>query len=119
MVVVDSDIGVRGDFEAMCKFFQITFWSLARVNHKGNSVEKYHRFLNKTQAISGQDCGNNDVFIQNKKPYYYEWNRAPVDDTGVMRSIAAVGREFRSPHDTELLPKNVTIHISTVIYASP
>jgi len=43
---------------------------LARGNHKGNSVEKYHPFLNKTQMIVGQD-----TFVKNSKTSQYAWNR--------------------------------------------
>ena len=52
MVVVDADSQFCSTFEAMYKVLNITLWPLAHGNHKGNSVEKYHRFLNKTQTIS-------------------------------------------------------------------
>ena len=54
VVVVDTDSRFRSTFEAMCKLLKLIFWPLSRGNHKGNSVERYHRFLNKTQTISGQ-----------------------------------------------------------------
>ena len=104
VVVLDSDSRFRGVFEEMCKCLQITLWNLARGNHKENSVEKYHRFLNNTQAIVGQDYGGRDVFIQNEKTYQYARNSAPIDDTNVIQSVAAVVREFRFPLDTEMLP---------------
>ena len=66
-MVLDADSRFQGSFESICKFPQITLWNLARVNHKVNSVKKYHQFLNITQAIAGQDCGSRDVFIQNTK----------------------------------------------------
>ena len=69
VVVVDSDSRLRSAFEEMCKCLKIKFWPLARGNHKGNSVEKYHRFLNKTQYISGKYSGTHDVFIQNIKNF--------------------------------------------------
>ena len=31
------------------------------------------------------------------------WNSAPIGDMDAMRSVAALGREFRFPLDTELL----------------
>ena len=67
VVVVDAGSQFRGAFEEMCECLQITFWSLSCGNRKGNSIEKYHRFLNKTQDITGQDSGRHDVFIQNSK----------------------------------------------------
>ena len=41
----------------MCSALGFLFWPLARGNHKGNSVEKYHKFLNKTQTIVSADTG--------------------------------------------------------------
>ena len=53
IVVVDAGSRFRGTFEAMCKILKLTLWPLSRGNHKGDSVEHYHRFLNKTQTING------------------------------------------------------------------
>ena len=99
IVVVDADSRFRSTFEAMCKTLKLTFWPLSRGNHKGNSVERYHRFLNKTQTICGQDRGTHEVFHQNVKTSQYAWNSAPIDDTYIPRCVAAVGREFRFPLD--------------------
>ena len=67
VLVLDTESRFRGALEEMCKCLQITFWPLARGNHKGNSVEKYHRFLNKAQDIAGKDRGSHDIFIQKEK----------------------------------------------------
>ena len=40
------------------------FWHLARDNHKRNSVEKYHRFINKTQTILSADIGPHFFFFE-------------------------------------------------------
>ena len=101
VVSVDADSRFRSTFEAMCKLLKLTFWPLSRRNHKGNSVERYHRFLNKT--ISGQDRGTHEVFHQNIKTSQYAWNSASIDDTYIPRCVAAVGREFKFPLDIELL----------------
>ena len=45
--VGDADNKFRGVFEEVCNTLKITFWPLARGNHKGNSVDRYYRFLNK------------------------------------------------------------------------
>ena len=76
------------------------FQPIARENHEKNGVKKYHWFLTKTQAISGQGCGSHGIFIQNSKTYQYMCNRSSIDDTNVMHIVAAVGREFRFPLDT-------------------
>ena len=102
-MVVDADSRFRSTFEAMCKLLKLTFWSISRGNHKGNSVERYHSFLNKTQTIRGQDRGMYEVFHQNIKTSQYAWNNAPIDDTDIPRCVAAVGREFRFALDIELL----------------
>ena len=67
VVVVDNDNRFRITFEDMCKILKLTFWPLSRGNHKGNSVERYHRFLDKPQTISGQDRESNAVYHQNIK----------------------------------------------------
>ena len=67
VVVVDTGSRFRGAFEAIFSCLQITFFYLARGNHKVNCVEKCHRFLNKTQFIAVQYRGSHDVFIQNGK----------------------------------------------------
>jgi len=47
VVVVDADSKFLHVFEEMCTELKIMLWPLARGNHKGNSVEKYHCFLDK------------------------------------------------------------------------
>ena len=71
IVVVDADSRFLSKFEAMCKILKLTFWPLSRGNHKGNLAEHYHRFLNKTQTIHGQDRGTNEVFHQNVRISQY------------------------------------------------
>ena len=103
VVVVDANSLFRSTFEAICKLLKLTLWPLSRKKHRGNSIERYHRFLNKKQTISGQDRGAHEGFHQNIKTSQYAWNSAPVDETDIPRYVAAVGREFRFPLDIELL----------------
>ena len=65
VVVIDADSKFCGEFEAMCTILKIIVWPLARGNHKGLSVERYHRFLNKTQTIVGNDRGTHLSFLEN------------------------------------------------------
>ena len=104
VVLLDTDSRFRCVFEAMFKFLQIILWLLARGNHKVNSAKTYHRFLNKTQAIEGQDDDGRDVFIQNAKTSQYTWNSSPIYGSDMMYIVASVDREFIFPIDTELLP---------------
>ena len=104
VIVVDAASTFKGVFEEMCDILDITLWPLARGNHKGNSAEKYHRYLNKTQTIFGNAAGTHQNFTRNAKTTAYAWNSAPITDTDVTRSFAAVGREFRFPLDVKHLP---------------
>ena len=104
VVLVDIDIWLQVAFGVLCKFLQITFMILECGNHKGNSVEKYHRFVNKTQSIAEQDHGSNYIFFQNAKTSQYMWNSALINNTNTMGSVATVCREFRFPIDMSLLP---------------
>ena len=76
----------------MCTTLGIIYWPLARGNHKGISIEKYHCFLNKTQAIAGQDRRTHDVFLHNTKTSQYACNIAPIDGTDILRIAATIGR---------------------------
>lgn len=104
VVVVDADSKFKDVFQEMCKILKIHFWPLSRGNHKGLIVEKYHRFLNKTQTIAGNERGTHLTILQNAKLSQYAWNSAPIDNTDVVRSFAAVGREFRMFGDMSLQP---------------
>ena len=63
VVVIDNGSIFKGVFITMCSKLDLTYWCLSRGNHRGDSVERYHRFLNKTQAITGNDRGNHVVYI--------------------------------------------------------
>ena len=104
VIVVDDGSTFKGTFRAMCEALKLTFWILSKNNHQGLIVERYHRFLNKTQTIIGNDRGNHITYLQNAKTSQYAWNSAPIDGTDIPRSLAAVGREFKFPLDVELCP---------------
>ena len=71
VVVVDADSKFLHLFQEMCSKLDFLLWPLARGNHKGNSVEKYHRFLNKTQTIVRADMGTHLSFVENSKTSQY------------------------------------------------
>ena len=101
VLVVDADSKFLKDFEIMCQILRIHLWPLSRGNHKGNSVERFHRFLNKTQTIRGNDRGTHQIFFENAKTTQFAWNSAHIDNTDITRSMAAIGREFKFPLDIE------------------
>ena len=102
VVVVDADSKFRSIFEEMYTALKIHSWPLARENHKVLLVERYHRYLNKTQTIAGQDRGTHLSILQNAKKSQYDWNRTPIENTDVPRSISAVGCEFLFPLDIDI-----------------
>lgn len=86
----------------MCKILKIHYWPLARNNHKGLSVEHYHRYLNKVQTIVGEERGTHATFRQTCKIAQYGWNCSPVEGLDVTRSMIALGRDLPFPLDMEL-----------------
>ena len=104
VVVIDDGSPFKGVFKELCDILRIQYWVLARKNHKGLSVERFHRFMNKVETIAGTDRGTHDGFIRTAKTAQFAWNSAPIDGTDVVRSLAAVGRAFRFPLDVELSP---------------
>ena len=71
LLAVDTNIRFKSVFKDMCASLGTIYWPLVCENHKGTSVEKYHRFLNKTQTTAIQDIGINDIFLQNAKTSQY------------------------------------------------
>lgn len=49
-VVIDDVSTFKGAFISICIVLDIRQWCLARGNYRGNSVERYHRFLNKNSG---------------------------------------------------------------------
>ena len=103
-----------------CSLKFIICWSifgfLEQENHKGLLVEQYHRYLNKNQTIAGQDCGTHLSILQNSKTSQYAWNSAPINNTDVPHSLAAVGREFRFQFDIEIngIPNLINANGTTI-----
>ena len=125
VIVVDADSLFFNDFQNMCTILQIHFWTLSWGNHKGNITLQYHRFLNKTHKIWGNNCGTYQWFLENAKTTQFAWNSSTIDNTDILRSLPAVGREFKLPLDFECTslpslndPNNLSLynylcHIST------
>lgn len=101
VVVIDDGNTFKGVFAQMCSILNITLWTLSKGNHKGLSVERFHRFLNKTQTIAGHSVGTHAVFSRNVRLSAYAWNSAPIDGTDIIHSFVAVGHEFRFPLDLQ------------------
>ena len=86
----------------MCSILGIKFHAAARGNHKAVSVERFFRFLNKLLTIHANDRATNQVFIETSECAAYAWNSSAIDGTDIIRSVAALGREFKFPLDINL-----------------
>ena len=107
LVVLDDGSPSKVAFIAMCDTLNLNYDVLAKRNHKGLTVEHFHRFLNNSITIAAEDRGTNDAFVPVDIAAGYAWNSAPIDDTNILRSIPAIGRELHFPIDINLsvLPK--------------
>ena len=72
----------------MCDVLHLRYDIVAKIYNKTVSVERFHRFLNKSQK-SGITEG-------------YAWNSAPNDGTDIMCSVPAIGLELWFYLDIEL-----------------
>ena len=107
LVVLDDGIPCKGSFITMCNALSLNYDVLTKRNHKGLSVEHFHRFLNKSVTIAVEDRGTNDIFVPACIAAGYAWNSALIDGTDILRSIPAIGREPHFPIDINFsaLPK--------------
>ena len=94
LVVLDDGNPFKCAFVAMCKALKLNYDILAKRNHKELSVEHFHRFLNKATTITMKDRQSNDVFVPAGIAAGYAWNSATIDDTDILPSTVAIGRDF-------------------------
>ena len=85
VVLIDDFSAFKIVFVGLCTSLYINHWCLSRGDHRGNSVERYRRFLNKTQAINVNDQVTHNIYIQNAKISQYSWNSADIDNIDVFR----------------------------------
>ena len=120
IIAVDANSRFDNVFKYISTSLGFVYWPLAHGNHKGMRIEQYHCFLNKTQAIAGQDRDTHDVFLQNAKTSQYAWNSIPIDGSDILRSVAAVCHEFCFSLDVELLQNPTTRNQgNSVLYEYP
>ena len=102
IVVVDADSKFRDVFQKMCAALNIRWIPLARGNHKGLKVERFHRFLNKNVKAECRRRDTNKIFVEAALMAAYAWNSAPTDDSDITRSYVAFGVNFKFPMDVDL-----------------
>ena len=101
LVIVDAGSQFAGLVERMCGQLGIPFHTVTRENHRAILCERFHKFLNKVQRIHLRQCCSMDEWIKGTLFAVYAWNSAPIDGTNIVRSVAAIGRDFPFPIDTE------------------
>ena len=77
-----------GIYYTLCLNYDI----LANRNHKGLSVEYFHRFFNKIVTILAEERSTNDFFVPTDIVAGYAWNNAPIDGIKNISSIPTIGR---------------------------
>ena len=66
IVVVDDGNPFICDFVAMSKTVDLNFDIIFKRNHKGLTVEYFHRFLNNVVTIAMEDRQSDDAFVRPK-----------------------------------------------------
>ena len=94
LVVIDDGAPFKGSFVTMCQALNLNYDVLAKLNHKGLSIEYFHCFLNKSVTIAAEDCGTNDLFVPTSIAAAYAWNSLPIDGTDIIRSVPTIGRSL-------------------------
>ena len=79
LIVLDDGTPFKGSFVAMYQSLKLNYEILAKRNHKGLSVEHFHRFLNKSVTIVVENRGTIDIFVPAGIATGYAWNSAPID----------------------------------------
>ena len=102
IVVVDAASTYLKEFTAMCSTLQIRLHPAARGNHKAVSVERFFRYLNKAVAIAKNDRDTLNIWVPAAMLAAYAWNGSAIEGTHIIRSVPAVGREFKFPIDMVL-----------------
>ena len=104
LVIIDSGSEFAGALQTLCQNIGLPNYTVSKGNHKAIICERFHRYLNKIQRIHAADCETFQDFMFGTIFAVYAWNSAPVDGTNIVRSYAAIGREFPFPIDFEHEP---------------
>ena len=81
----------------MCEALYLNHDILAKRNHKGFTVEHFHRFFNKRIYTVTEERGTNDNFVPVGVAASYAWNSTPIDGTTIIRSIPVSVGSFSFP----------------------
>ena len=95
LVVLGDGTPFKGAFIAMCQALNLNYDFFAKQNHKGLSVDHFHRFLSKSVTIDAEERDTINFFVPTGIAAGYAWNSVPFDGTDILRSIPAIGRELK------------------------
>ena len=70
---------------------------LAKLNHKGLTVEYFHHFFNKSITIATEERSINDIFVPVGVAASYTLNSTLIDGTNILRSIQVIVGNFTFP----------------------
>ena len=99
LVIFDQGGSFAGFILRLCEILNISTYAVTKENHRAILCERFHRFLNKIERIHAAECQTFEDWIMGVLFAMYAWNSAPVDGTDVIRSVAAIGRDFPFPID--------------------
>ena len=101
-IVVDKGNEFAGILSRVLDILHIPKEMASPENHRRIRNERFHRVLNKAQAINTADFDDFFLWYEGVLFATYAWNAAPSDGTNIPRSLAAIGREFPFPIDLRL-----------------
>ena len=107
LVALDDFTTFKAVFIAVCEALNLNHDFLVKLNHKGLTIEYFHRFLNKSSTIATKERGIDEIFVPAGVIDSYAWNNAQIDGTDILCNILAIGQELHFPIDISLntLPK--------------
>jgi hypothetical protein len=111
-VIIGAGSEFAASMIALCNTMGIPYYTVSRGNHKAILVESFNRYMNKVQKIHAADCQSYQDSKFRTLFALYRWNAAPVDGTNIVRSMAAVNREFLFPIDIDLQETKINEHQS-------
>ena len=110
VILIDQGSENAGTLKSMCELLAISYHVVSKENHKAILNERYHHYLNKVEKIHAADCQSLAQWRMGSSFAVYAWNASPIDGTNIIRSFAAVGREFLFPidvSDSDVVPKRL------------
>ena len=104
---INANNKVKYVFKAMCKLLSIWFSTAAKWIHQSVSIEHFFKYTNKAVTIVTQDWATLSIWVPAILLAAYAWNSSPIDGTGILQSISAVGWPFQFPLNLALTNKDI------------